>query len=130
MHYEHTGQDKTEPFWWSLFGAGGIVAATFTPAHILMQGILGALGMPTATGSYERTRRLAANPLVRLYLLVLTALPLFHWAHRFRYYVMDFGVLGARRLIAVLCYGSAIVGTLSAARTLLRLPGPGESGRE
>ena len=123
MHYEHTGQDKTEPFWWSLFGAGGIVAATFVPAHILVQSILGALGVPTATASYERTRRLAANPLVRLYLLVLTALPLFHWAHRFRYYVMDFGVLGARRLIAVLCYGTALAGTLSAARTLRRLPG-------
>ena len=36
---------------------------------------------------------------------------------------MDFGVLGARRAIAAACYGTAIAGTVGAARTLLRLPG-------
>ena len=75
-----------------------------------------------ATSSYERTRGLTANPLVRAYLFALTALSLFHWAHRFRYYLLDFGILGARRPIAVACYGTAIAGTLGAARTLLRLP--------
>ncbi len=123
MQYEHSGEDKTEPFWWSIFGAGGIVAATMVPAHILVQNILGALGVPAATSDYRRARNLTAHPLVRLYLLVLTTLPLFHWAHRFRYYVMDLGVLGARRQIAVIFYGAAIVGSLGAANVLRRLPG-------
>ena len=114
--------DRTEPLWWGLFAAGGGLTALFAPAHILFQYLLGAGSFPAATTSYERTRRLAANPLVRLYLATLVSLSLFHWAHRFRYYVMDFGVLGARRLIAVLCYGTALAGTLSAARTLRRLP--------
>src|SRR5579871_2081469 len=115
--------EKIEPLWWSLFGAGGIVAAVLVPAHILVQNLLGQAGLPVATASYDRARRLSAHPLVRLYLFVLTTLPLFHWAHRFRYYLLDFGIMGARRPIAVLCYGSAIAGTLGAARTLLRLPG-------
>ena len=95
------GEDKVEPFWWSLFGAGGIVAAVLVPAHILVQNLLGAAGVPAATSDYDRARKLTAHPVVRLYLLVLTTLPLFHWAHRFRYYLMDFGILGARRAIAM-----------------------------
>ena len=123
MAHEHYGDDKTEPLWWSLFAAGGGITALVAPAHILLQNLLGMSGVPVATSSYERTRTLTANPLVRAYVFALTALSLFHWAHRFRFYVMDFGVLGARRLIATLCYGSAIVGTLGAAFTMLRLPG-------
>jgi fumarate reductase subunit D len=115
------GPDKTEPFWWGLFAAGGGIAALFAPAQILFGQLLDML--PVATASHERIRRLVANPLVRLYLFALTSLSLFHWAHRFRYYVLDFGVMGARHAIATACYGSAILGTLSAARTLLRLPG-------
>jgi len=119
------GADKIEPLWWGLFAAGGGVSAMLAPAHILLQNLLGVMGLPVATGRYERTVRLASNPLVRAYLFTLTVLPLFHWAHRFRYYLMDFGVTGARRPIAVLCYGSAIVGALGAARTLARRPRPG-----
>jgi succinate dehydrogenase subunit D len=123
MTGEHDqGPDRTDPFWWGLFAAGGGIAALFAPAHILIQHLLGLGSIPAATASYERTRRLAANPLVRLYLCALTSLSLFHWAHRFRYYVMDYGLMGGRRIIATLCYGSAVVGTLGAARTLLRRP--------
>jgi fumarate reductase subunit D len=118
---EHGGSGS-EPMWWGLFAAGGMVAALITPAHILVQSILGALGLPVATARYARARRLMDNPLVRLYLFTVVTLPLFHWAHRFRFYVMDVGITGARQAIAVLCYGSAIVSTLRAARTLLLWP--------
>lgn len=117
------GADRTEPLWWGLFAAGGGMTALFVPAQILLQNLLGASRLPVATASYERTCDLAANPLVRLYLFALTSLSFLHWAHRFRYYVLDFGLLGARRPIAYLCYGTAVVGALSAAHTLLRLPG-------
>lgn len=122
MAHERHGIEENEPLWWGLFAAGGGIAAMFMPAHIVLQNVLGALGLPVATSSYERTRALASHPLVRLYLLALTSLSLFHWAHRFRFYLMDFGILGARRAIALLFYGSAIAGTLNAVRTILRLP--------
>jgi fumarate reductase subunit D len=118
----HEGPDRAEPFWWGLFAAGGGITALFAPAHILFQHLAGPAGAPLATSEYRRTRALLANPLVRLYLFALTSLSFFHWAHRFRYYLLDFGIMGARRPIAALCYGSAIAGTLGAARTLLRIP--------
>jgi len=121
----YQGPDRTEPFWWGLFAAGGGITALLSPAHILFQYLLGPSGLPVATSSYRRTRALLASPLIRLYLFVLTSLSFFHWAHRFRYYVMDFGVLDGRRPVAAACYGSAIAGTLAAARTLSRLPGRG-----
>lgn len=115
--------DRIEPFWWGLFAAGGGIAAMFAPMQILLQDLLGNASVPVATSSYRRARRLAANPLVRMYLFALTSLSLVHWAHRFRYYVMDLGVTGARRQIALVCYGTAIAGSLDAARIVLRLPG-------
>ena len=123
MAHQQGGLEASEPLWWGLFAAGGGIAAMFAPAHLALQNLLGGLGLPVATSSYTRTRGLTAHPLVRLYLFGLTALSLFHWAHRFRYYLMDFGIMGARRQIALLCYGSAVLGTLSAALTILRLPG-------
>jgi fumarate reductase subunit D len=113
--------DPTEPLWWSLFAAGGVLTALFVPAHVAFQHLFEAVGLPVATASYDRTRRLVSQPLVALYVLALTSLSFFHWAHRFRYYVMDFGISGARRPIAWICYGSAIVGTLAAMRTVARV---------
>jgi fumarate reductase subunit D len=90
------GPDRSEPFWWGLFAAGGGLTAVFAPAHILLQNLLGLGKIPAATSSYTRTRNLVEHPIIRLYLFALTSLSLFHWAHRFRYYVLDFGVTGAR----------------------------------
>ena len=104
MHYEGHGEEKSRAILVELFGGRRYGRCDVGAAHILVQNILGALG--AARRNVELRRRAPdGESLVRLYLLVLTALPLFHWAHRFRYYVMDFGILGARRQIAILCYG-------------------------
>ncbi|HSC69773.1 MAG TPA: hypothetical protein VLH58_00370 [Candidatus Methylomirabilis sp.] len=53
---------------------------------------------------------------LRLYLLALIALPLFHWGHRFRYTLYD--GLQLKRLfgiIAGLCDGAALIGSVLAA---------------
>lgn len=122
MEHWQQGIEENEPLWWGLFAAGGGIAALCMPAHIVLQSLLGAIGVPVATSSYKRTRRLLANPRVRIYLLALTSLSYFHWAHRFRYYAMDLGIRGGRRPIALVLYGSAIAMTLNAARTMLRRP--------
>jgi fumarate reductase subunit D len=99
--------------WWFLFAQGGVVAAILIPAHILVQGILGPLGtVPVADRHYDTWVRLVGNPIVKLYLLVLIALPFFHFAHRLRYLLVDLGVPAARSLPAqVIFYGGAIVVT-------------------
>ena len=81
------GKDFT-PFWWMLFGAGGTVAALLFPVHIFLTGLAFPLGW-LAAPSYESLHALVTHPITRLYLFVFISLPLFHWAHRFRYAIYD-----------------------------------------
>ena len=61
----------------------------------------------------------------RLALFVLCMLSLFHWAHRFRYTLYDgLQIKHLNEVIAVLCYGGAIVGTVAAAYLLWQVPLP------
>ncbi len=71
---------SNEPIWWSLFSAGGVVAAFFFPVTILITSIV----VPAGWLKAEDLRELVGHPLTRLYLFVLISLPMFHWAHRFR----------------------------------------------
>ena len=61
---------------------------------------------------------LLENPVLKIYLFFLISLPLFHWAHRFRYVLMDMGLRSLKAPVAVLCYGGAWVGTALAALLL------------
>ncbi len=61
------------------------------------------------------------HPLARLYLFVLISLPLFHWAHRFRYAVADLGFRRFPGMLAVACYGAAAAATVTAAFLLVSL---------
>ena len=112
-----------EPFWWGLFAAGGTVAAVLLPVHIFIYGIAGPLGWidPAVTG-LENTTSLLENPVVKLYLLVLISLPLFHWAHRFRFTLHDLGLRAAPEAVAYICYSTAALGPLAAARVLIAAP--------
>lgn len=106
------------PFWWTLFGAGGNVAALLFPIHMFLSGLAFPLGWLTEP-TYDSLHTLVEHPITRIYLLVFICLPLFHWAHRFRYTIYDlFQVKHLTGLIAILCYGSAVVGTIVAAYTL------------
>ena len=117
--HPHTAS-RTEPFFWSLFSAGGVVAAFTAPALILVFGILGPLGiLPASALAPEHLKALLDHLLVRLVVLVVVALPLFHWAHRFRFVLYDLGIKGGRGFIAVLCYGTALWGSAYTAWLLL-----------
>ena len=97
--------------WWFLFAQGGVIAAILLPVHILLQGILGPLGVVSVVT--PRSADVFGNPIVKLYLLVLIAVPFFHFAHRLRYLLVDFGVPAARSIPAqVVFYGGAVVVTL------------------
>ena len=99
-----------------MFAQGGVIAALLIPAHILVQGILGPLGVVrVADRHYDTWINLLGNPIIKLYLLVLIAFPFFHFAHRLRYLLVDFGVPGAKTLVAqTLFYGAAIAVTVLA----------------
>jgi fumarate reductase subunit D len=111
-----------EPFLWTLFSAGGVLAALLIPAQLLLFGLafpLGWLGEP----SYDHLLHLLHNPLTRVYLFVLCSFALFHAAHRFRFTLYDgLQIKHLNEIINPLCYGGALAGTLTAAYLLLQVP--------
>lgn len=103
-----------EPLLWTLFSAGGVVAAFFLPVLLIIIGFaipLGWVAMPRHAYLSEMLRM----PIVRLTLFVVCSLPLYHWAHRFRFTLYDgLQIKHLNEIILVLCYGTAIVGTIIA----------------
>ena len=112
---------RLTPFLWTLFSAGGTIAAFVFPVHLFLIGVAYPLGWVEAP-SYEAFRLLLHHPVTRVYLFVLISLPLFHWAHRFRYTLYDgLQLYHLTVFIAVLCYGAALGGSAAAAYTLWNL---------
>lgn len=112
---------SNEGFFWLLFSAGGVVAAVFIPVLLFLFGLafpLGWLQQP----SYEKLLVLVRSPLARIFLFVVCSLPLFHWAHRFRFTVYDgLQVKHLNEVVLVFCYGGAVLGTLVSGYLLLRM---------
>ena len=97
-----------------MFAQGGLLAAVLIPVHVLVQGILGPLGIvPVVDRHYDTWINILGNPIVKLYLLLLIAFPFFHFAHRLRYLLVDLGVPAAKSVPAqVIFYGGAVLVTL------------------
>jgi len=109
---------RVEPLVWLMFSGGGVMAAVFLP----ILGLLFALAFPLGwvdAPSYGHLHAVITNPLTVLVLLGLFVLMLVHSAHRFRYTLYDGLQLKARRTVAVLCYGAALVGAYATLRVLL-----------
>lgn len=111
-----TGERSTAPLWWLLFSAGGVASALLMPVAVVVTGI----AVPAGWVSADSLLALVRNPVARLVLFGLVSLSLFHWAHRFRYALVDLGVGRVGRQ-AWLFYGTAVVGTVIAAALVLRL---------
>ena len=93
---------------------GGVIAAFFIPVHLFLFGLAFPLGWLTPP-TFDSLALLLRNPIVRLYLFALCSLPLFHWAHRFKYTLYDgLQIKHLNEVINTFCYGGAIVGTLLA----------------
>ncbi len=108
-------RESNEAFYWTLFSAGGVVAALFIPAYLLLFYISIPLGW-VRVPSYDHLFHLASMPIVRMFLFLLCSLSLFHWAHRFRYTLYDgLQMKHLNEVIFTLCYGGAVLGTVVAA---------------
>jgi fumarate reductase subunit D len=109
---------------WSLFSAGGVVAALLIPVQLFLFAIAFPLGW-LRSPSYEHLMMLLRLPWVRIYLFLMCSLPLFHWAHRFRYTLYDgLQVKHLNEVIFTLCYGGAVTGTIYAGYLLWNWQGP------
>lgn len=105
-----------ETIWWSLFVAGGVIAALMLPALILVTGIalpfvnIGAFP-DLKPPSYGVLFELAFSVFGRLVLFVTLSLALIHCAHRIVHTSKDIGLHAIHVPIAYLFYGAALVGT-------------------
>lgn len=97
-----------EPLFWSLFSAGGVVAALLAPVLIIVTGFLAPAGLVT----FDRLEAIFTNPLGRLVLFGVAFLIFFHWAHRFRHTLVDLGLERFGMPIAAVCYLLALAGTI------------------
>ena len=105
-------------FFWALFSAGGVAAAFLLPVQVFLFGLAFPLGWIEPPG-YESLLGLLQSPVTRLYLLVLSVLSLFHWAHRFRYTLYDGAqIKHLNEVIVVGTYGGAFAGSVVAAYLL------------
>ena len=111
-----------EVFWWSLFSAGGVLAALFLPAIILVTGLF----LPFFSGQdvaavYGRLHATLSIWWVRGLIFVVVSLSLFHCFHRIRHILMDLGLRHASTTLSLCCYGSAGVGTVLIAMLMISL---------
>ncbi len=113
---------SNEPIFWSLFGAGGMLAALIGPALVFITGIAVPLGIIYApdTMSYAHMLAFAQNWLGKIFLFAVVSLFLWHAAHRIHILMHDFGV-HAVTVVRLFTYGFAFLGTVIAAWALLTI---------
>lgn len=107
-----------EPIFWLLFGAGGMLSALIGAMLVLITAFAVPLGLlPADAFSYANMLAFAQNLFGKAFILAVVALFFWHAVHRIFHSLHDVGIhagTGAR----VLCYGTALVGTLLAAWAL------------
>ncbi len=104
---------SNEPVFWALFGAGGVLAAFVLPALILITGLAGPMGVPSADVlSYQRVSAFAASWPGAFFLFLVISLSLWHAFHRIYHALHELGVHRGLPVVRVLCYGVALAGTL------------------
>ncbi len=113
---------KLEPIIWLLFGQGILLGTILLTPWLLVVGLGVPLGIvPAEALEYSRAHALASNPISRLLLVALIALPLWKGAHHLRSLLVDYGGHGRDVVVAPLLYAVASVGSLLAIAAVVRL---------
>jgi fumarate reductase subunit D len=110
---------SNKPIFWSLFAAGGTLAAFLAPVLVLLFLML-ALGHAPALLSYGSLHAFAASIFGKLFLCGVITLFLWHAAHRLRVTLFDFG-LRRDTLVAFVVYLTAAAGTGLTVLYLMRI---------
>ena len=110
------------PFFWLLFGAGGMLSALLGSALVIITGLATPLGLGLKYDfmAYPRMLAFAQNFIGKGFVFVVVALFAWHAAHRIFHSLHDVGIPHGTAS-KLLCYGSALAMTLVAAFSLLRI---------
>jgi fumarate reductase subunit D len=113
---------RIEPIVWLLFGQGLMLGTILLTGWVLVVGILVPLGLVSAEAlAYDRALELGANPIGRLLLLALIALPLWKGAHHLRHLAIEFGGHSRDAAVASVLYALAALGSLLGIVAVIRL---------
>jgi fumarate reductase subunit D len=99
---------SSEPFYWSLFSAGGVITALLAPALIIVVGFL----VPGNQISYHRLHEIFTNPFGRLVIFGLAFFTFFFCAHRLRHTLTEVGLKPYARPVNLTCNLAALAGTI------------------
>jgi fumarate reductase subunit D len=113
---------STQPVFWLLFGAGGMLSATVGAMLVFITGIAIPLGLflPSDLLSYANALAFERHWLAKAFTLAVISLFLWHGVHRIFHSLHDIGV-HSRGAAAIACYGIALTGTLAALAALLAI---------
>ena len=106
---------SSEPLFWSLFSAGGVVTALLLPVLIVVTGIV----LPMRGIEYAHVHDVFSNPLVRLIVFGVAFLTFMHWANRFRHTLVDMGLKSLKTPINIVTYVLALAATVWAAMVVI-----------
>jgi fumarate reductase subunit D len=113
---------RLEPVIWPLFGLGIMVGTLLLPGYLLTVTLGAPLGLlPAHALAFERAHAIAANPLGRLVLLGIIALPLWKGAHHTRSLCVDLFGHGSDALVGSLLYAIAVAGSLAGILAVLAI---------
>ena len=113
---------RLEPIIWLLFGQGILLGTILLTGWILVIGLLIPMGIvPLEAIDFQRAHALASNPIGRLLLFGLIALPMWKGAHHIRSLSLDMGGVDRDGLVAGLLYSVAILGSIAAFVAVIRL---------
>ena len=104
---------RVEPLVWLTFSGGGVLAAVLLPVLVFLFALAVPLGW-VSTPDHAHLSAIVSHPLAFLVLLGTFVVLLVHSAHRFRYTLYDGLQIKAKRTVAALCYGGALVGSIAA----------------
>lgn len=113
---------RLEPIIWLLFGAGIMVGTLLLPGYLLTVTIGGPLGMlPEGALAFDRAHAIASNPIGRVVLLAIIALPLWKGAHHTRALAVDMLGHHSDALVGSLLYAIAAIGSVLAILAVLAI---------
>lgn len=99
---------SSEPLYWSLFSAGGVITALLAPVLIIVIGFL----VPGGEVSFHRLHEIFTNPFGRLVVFGLAFFTFFLCAHRVRHTLAEVGLKHFAAPITVTCNLAALAGTI------------------
>ena len=113
---------RLEPLIWLLFGQGILIGTILLTGWLLVVCLAFPLGLvPAEALEFGRAHALASNPIGRLVLLALIALPLWKGAHHMRHLSIDHGGGDRDHVVAPILYAIAAVGSVAAILAVVRL---------